>query len=78
MKTVRTTLELMLRRLAKTQIWLLQNRYEDYGVVASREIQVSLLMDDIRMAMSGNVVKFPVRNRPAPQPPKPPQPPRAA
>lgn len=78
MKTVRTTLELMLRRLAKTQIWLLQNRYEDYSVVASREIQVSLLMDDIRATMAGNVIKFPVRVRPVPQPPQPPQPPRAA
>lgn len=75
MKTVRTTLELMLRRLAKTQIWLLQNRYENYALIAAREIQCGLLMDDIRMAMAGNVVKFPVRVRPVPQPP---QPPRAA
>ena len=75
MKTVRTTLELMLRRLAKTQIWLLQNRYEDYSVVASREVQFNLLMDDIRATMASNVIKFPVRVRPVPQPP---QPPRAA
>lgn len=73
MKKVRTALELMLRRLAKTQIWLLQNRYEDYSVVASREIQVSLLMDDIRATMAGNVIKFPVRVRHVPQPPQPPR-----
>lgn len=75
MRPVRTALELMLRRLAKTQIWLLQNPAADYTTVAAREIQVALLMDDIRAATKSNVIRFPPRVRTVPTPP---QPPRAA
>lgn len=72
------TLRVLLTNLAHTQSWILKNKSAPYSVIAHKQIQMSLIIDDIRsmgayQRPGSNVIRFPARIRVVPTQPEPPR-----